>query len=66
MSADEHETPKPCPFCGRDDTTVVNRLLSRLIHYVTCNVCEADGPVSCVGRDGAVKLWNERRDSRDV
>jgi hypothetical protein len=43
--------PMPCPFCGSDD-----------IHsgssYVTCQECEADGPISHIRRH--VEKWNHR------
>lgn len=43
---------QPCPFCGSEDIEKRN-------HFITCAVCEADGPVKGNKQD-AINAWNSR------
>lgn len=58
----------PCPFCGRDEQSVVERDEDGRA-YVWCEPCEASGPTAFVRSSNreavkkAVAEWN-RRDSK--
>lgn len=53
---------KPCPFCGRTDTTEIShyRDSGSWWHFVECTECMANGPVGKLKRQ-AVDAWNDRR-----
>lgn len=58
--ASEPELPalKPCPFCNRDSDLRVGEWL-RGKWFVSCNGCDADGPMGRK-REEAVAAWNRR------
>ncbi len=58
--ASETELPalKPCPFCNRDSDLRVGEWL-RGKWFVSCNGCDADGPMGRK-REEAVAAWNRR------
>ena len=46
----------PCPFCGADDTVVIEILVGGEDNVVRCMVCNANGPIT--ERKKAVAQWN--------
>jgi len=51
---------RPCPFCGSTDIGFFEHVFTG-DHSVICRGCGGEGPRR-MGRDGAVRLWNERLD----
>lgn len=49
----------PCPFCGKTDVSVCHD--ARLVKYMVCHSCRAEGPVGGTV-ETAVFLWNTRRE----
>jgi len=57
------EELKPCPFCGSGDVSVYRTLYSGGYgghDSVKCYNCGVFGPISHVGKDDAIKTWNNR------
>ena len=54
-------TPIPCPFCGKDKTSLWGYRPNR---YVTCLHCDADGPTvqasNAKDDESAITAWNTR------
>ena len=53
---------KPCPFCGSDDTEVVDM---PPYWWIACRKCDAGGPMK--GRKApAIAAWNQRKEELDT
>jgi Lar family restriction alleviation protein len=53
----------PCPFCGSDgDMLRICDTRPAGTCWVSCDICETEGPASSVGKDpaGAAEAWNTR------
>lgn len=55
-------TPKPCPFCGHPEPTVMHDCPTLPRGYSTswvwCEACNATGPEEATGEAEAVQRWN--------
>lgn len=65
---------KPCPFCGRQSTTIRSKRVSNsgtTLYAVRCYRCGAEGPMvygyeaSRVAMEAAAIFWNGRAESND-
>ena len=57
---------KPCPFCATHDMTVDTiGNENRPFYAVSCNLCEATGPIA-ESYDDAVEAWNTRRSGPEM
>lgn len=66
---------KPCPFCGRQSTTIRSERLSSTgltFYAVRCYRCGAEGPTvygygddSRVAMEAAAAFWNGRAEQND-
>lgn len=54
---DKSDDLLPCPFCGNH---IVGIKHGKLVDFVTCPMCGADGP-SAGNKEKAKQLWNERQ-----
>jgi Lar family restriction alleviation protein len=58
---------KPCPFCGSHGDMLRMSGNGADTFWVTCDICEADGPVAAKETEaGAIEGWNLRTNSQDA
>jgi Lar family restriction alleviation protein len=69
---EQYTVPIDCPFCGSDDIELIHQNIKLVegdvsMSWVTCNDCEAHGPVT--GDDpSSIKGWNDtlRNDGKSI
>lgn len=49
----------PCPFCGGEPTTNSEDSAGRMVYWIQCRACAAQGPWFTVAGNAA-KGWNQR------
>lgn len=53
------EKLRPCPFCGSDLVTLIERKPRMYPWVVMCHDCGAEAAVD-LGQSGAIEAWNKR------
>lgn len=52
-------TPKPCPFCGGNNTKIYAHWAWTWLFLCVCLRCKAQGPIS-ESKEAAITEWNKR------